>query len=79
MHFDRLIVIFYSDVEKKHVRAIMAALMEVGHSQLKKRGMFVLAGFAKFRVKHKKATKRRRGINPFTKEECWCTCNIVLV
>merc|ERR1719181_1446642 len=60
-----------SGVEKKHVRNVLAGLMEVGHREMAKRGMFMLAGFAKFVVKKKKATKRRRGINPFTQEPCW--------
>ena len=48
---------------------VLASLTETGHSELKKRGMFMLAGFAKFSLKHKPARKARKGINPFTGEE----------
>lgn len=40
----------------------------IGGEEMKKRGVFVLPGFAKFVVKNKAATKARKGINPFTKE-----------
>ena len=36
--------------------------------ELKRAGMFMLPGFAKFTVVKKPATKERQGINPFTKE-----------
>ena len=35
---------------------------------MKKNGVFVLPGFAKFVVVKKPAVKERKGINPFTKE-----------
>jgi nucleoid DNA-binding protein len=54
---------------KKDVREMMEALTEVGHKELKKNGVFVLPGFAKFVVIKKPATKARKGVNPFTGEE----------
>jgi nucleoid DNA-binding protein len=56
------------DVSRKQVKAIIDALSEVAHKELKKAGVFTLPGFAKFRVVKKPATKARQGINPFTKE-----------
>ena len=47
---------------------VLESLTSVGHKELKKNGMFVLPGFAKFIVIKKPATKERPGINPFTKE-----------
>jgi nucleoid DNA-binding protein len=57
------------ELAKKDVRAMMEALAEVGHKELKKNGVFVLPGFAKFVVIKKPATKARKGVNPFTGEE----------
>ena len=45
-----------------------APLAAVGYKELKKTGVFLLPGFAKFVVIKKPATKERKGINPFTKE-----------
>jgi len=56
-------------VAKKHVKAIVETLVAVGHKELKKNGVFVLPGFAKFVVVKKPARPARKGINPFTKEE----------
>ena len=53
---------------KKDVKAVMESLASVGYKELKKAGMFVLPGFAKFVVVKKPATPERTGINPFTKE-----------
>ena len=53
---------------KKDVKAVMESLASVGYKELKKAGMFVLPGFAKFVVVKKPATKERKGVNPFTKE-----------
>jgi DNA-binding protein HU-beta len=53
---------------RKDVANVLASLATVGHKELKKNGMFVLPGFAKFVVIKKAATKARPGINPFTKE-----------
>jgi DNA-binding protein HU-beta len=53
---------------RKDVSGVLASLATVGYKELKKNGMFVLPGFAKFVVVKKPATKERKGINPFTKE-----------
>jgi nucleoid DNA-binding protein len=57
------------DVSGKQVKAIIEALVAVGHKELKKSGVFVLPGFAKFVVVKKPARPAREGINPFTKEK----------
>jgi nucleoid DNA-binding protein len=57
------------DLSRKHVKAIVETLVEVGHKELKKNGIFVLHGFAKFVVVKKPARPARKGINPFTKQE----------
>ena len=56
------------DLSKKQVKLVMETLVEVGHRELKKAGVFVLPGFAKFTVVKKPARPAREGINPFTKE-----------
>ncbi len=57
------------EVSKKQVKEIVEALVATGHSELKKSGIFVLPGFAKFVVVKKPAKPARKGINPFTKQE----------
>ena len=56
------------DVSRKDVKSVLEALTEIGHKELKKSGLFVLPGFAKFVVVKKPARPARKGINPFTKE-----------
>jgi DNA-binding protein HU-beta len=53
---------------KKDVKSVIEALASIGYKELKKTGVFVVPGFAKFVVIKKPATKARKGINPFTKE-----------
>lgn len=53
---------------RKDVKKVLEALTDIGHQELKKRGEFVLPGFAKFVVIKKPARPAREGINPFTKE-----------
>jgi nucleoid DNA-binding protein len=53
---------------RKDVVNVLNSLTQIGHSELKKRGEFVLPGFAKFVLIKKPATPARQGINPFTKE-----------
>jgi DNA-binding protein HU-beta len=55
-------------VARKDVAGVIQSLANVGYKELKKTGLFVLPGFAKFVVIKKAATKQREGINPFTKE-----------
>ena len=57
------------ELAKKDVKSMMEALAEVGYKELKKNGVFVVPGFAKFVVVKKAATKARKGINPFIGEE----------
>ncbi len=56
---------------RKEVASVFGSLADYMHRHLKKRsaGTFTLPGLAKFSVTAKKATKARRGINPFTGEE----------
>ncbi len=58
-----------ADLSRKQVKAVVEALAAVGHRELKKNGVFVLPGFAKFVVVKKPARPAREGINPFTKEK----------
>jgi nucleoid DNA-binding protein len=57
------------DVSRKHVAAVVETLATIAHRELKKTGIFVLPGFAKFVVVKKPARPAREGINPFTKEK----------
>jgi nucleoid DNA-binding protein len=56
-------------ISRKQVKAVVEELATVGHKELKKNGVFVLPGFAKFVVVKKPARPAREGINPFTKEK----------
>src|SRR5207302_9119875 len=53
------------DLSKKQIKLVVETLVEVGHRELKKTGVFVLPGFAKFTVVKKPARPAREGINPF--------------
>jgi nucleoid DNA-binding protein len=57
------------DISRKQVKLVVETLVTVGHRELKKTGVFVLPGFAKFVVVKKPARPAREGINPFTKEK----------
>jgi DNA-binding protein HU-beta len=57
------------EISKKQVKLVVETLVTVGHRELKKTGIFVLPGFAKFVVVKKPARPAREGINPFTKEK----------
>src|SRR5579883_987115 len=57
------------ELSRKQVKLVFETLVEVGHRELKKNGIFVLPGFAKFVVVKKPARPAREGINPFTKEK----------
>jgi len=58
-----------TELSKRDVKNVMDNLVDVGHKELKKNGLFVLPGFAKFVVVKKPARPAREGINPFTKEK----------
>jgi DNA-binding protein HU-beta len=53
---------------KKEVKGVFESLATIGYKELKKSGVFVVPGFAKFVVIKKPATKARAGTNPFTGE-----------
>ncbi len=57
-------------LSRKDVTAVFESLSDHMHRHLKKRsaGTFTLPGLAKFNVVAKKATRARKGINPFTGE-----------
>ncbi len=57
------------EISRKHVKQVVETLVSVGHKELKKNGIFVLPGFAKFVVVKKPARPAHEGINPFTKEK----------
>jgi DNA-binding protein HU-beta len=57
------------ELSRKHVKEVVEAVVAIGHKELKKNGVFVLPGFAKFVVVKKPARPAREGINPFTKEK----------
>jgi len=59
----------HSEISKRDIKGIMETLSAVGHKELKKSGVFVVPGFAKFVVVKKPATKAREGTNPFTGEK----------
>lgn len=56
---------------RKEVASVFESLGDYMHRHLKKRscGTFTLPSLAKFTVRVKKATRARKGINPFTGEE----------
>ena len=56
------------DTSKRNVSAVLDALTTIGHKELKKAGVFVLPGFAKFVAVKRPATTERPGVNPFTKQ-----------
>ena len=55
-------------LSRKDVKGVLESLAMIGYKELKKTGVFLVPGFAKFVVIKKPATKERKGINPFTKE-----------
>ena len=61
-----------TELSKKDVAAVLDALANDIGKALGKRGpgMFSIPGLCKIIVKKKPATKARKGINPFTGEEC---------
>lgn len=58
-----------TELSKRDVKNVLDSLVDVGHKELKKAGVFLVPGFAKFVVVKKPATKARKGTNPFTGEE----------
>lgn len=62
-----------SQVAAKDVRAVLAALDETIAASVNKKGagQFVLPGLLKITAVKVPAKPKRKGINPFTKEEQW--------
>src|SRR5690606_27452639 len=60
-------------VAAKDVRAVMASLEGAVHGSVSKKGVgsFTLPGLLKITAVNVPAKPRRKGINPFTKEEQW--------
>jgi DNA-binding protein HU-beta len=58
----------HSEVSKKDIKGVLETLATIGYRELKKAGVFLVPGFAKFVVVKKPATKERKGTNPFTGE-----------
>ena len=60
-----------TELTKKQVSAVFNELALLIERHIKKRGpgQFTFPGLFKIEVKRKPATKARKGINPFTKEE----------
>jgi len=59
----------HSELSKRDIKGVIETLANVGYKELKKAGIFVVPGFAKFVVVKKPATKAREGTNPFTGEK----------
>ncbi len=57
------------ELSRKQVKLVVETLVSVAHRELKKTGVFLMPGFAKFVVVKKPARPAREGINPFTKEK----------
>lgn len=55
-------------LSRKEVKGVLQSIIEVGHAELKKAGIFVVPGLVRMTVVKKPATKERKGINPFTGE-----------
>ena len=62
-----------TEVAAKDVRAVMAALEGAIHASVSKKGLgqFTLPGLLKISATKVPAKPKRKGINPFTKEEVW--------
>lgn len=61
-----------TELSKKQVKAVFDSLNEQIEKVLSKKsgpGQFTVPGLCKITVQRKPATKERKGINPFTKEE----------
>ena len=59
-----------TDLGKKDIATVLEALEQLMHRHLRKGGAgeFTLPGLMKLTVKRKPATKKRKGVNPFTGE-----------
>ena len=57
-----------NELAKKDVKGGLETLATIGYKELKKTGVFLVPGFAKFVVIDKPATKARKGTDPFNGE-----------
>ena len=57
-----------TELSKKEVKGVIETMATLGYKELKKSGVFLVPGFAKFVVVKKPATKARKGTNPFNGE-----------
>ncbi|MEO6228389.1 MAG: HU family DNA-binding protein [Thermomonas sp.] len=66
-------IVEVSDVASKDVRAVLAALEGAISGSVSKKGVgqFTLPGMMKITASKVPAKPKRKGINPFTKEEVW--------
>ena len=62
-----------TELASRDIRAVLAAIEEAAHGSLHKKGAgtFVIPGMLKITKVAVPAKPRRKGINPFTKEEQW--------
>ena len=62
-----------TSVASRDVRAVLASLESAVHGSVNKKGAgtFTLPGLLKITVVNVPAKPKRKGINPFTKEEQW--------
>jgi nucleoid DNA-binding protein len=58
-----------TELTRKDVKGVLETLATIGHTELKKNGIFVLPGLVRMVVVKKPATKERKGVNPFTGQE----------
>ncbi len=59
---------FSDKLTRKDVKGVLESIVEIGHAELKKNGIFVIPGLVRMVVVKKPATKERKGTNPFTGE-----------
>jgi len=63
-------IVNLTGVTRKEAKASLEAFRTIGAFEMKKRGVFMFPGMAKFTTKKKPARAAKKGINPFTKEPC---------
>merc|ERR1719191_1383817 len=57
-------------VAGKDVKAVVESIMGLAAKELKSTGNFKLGGALNMKLKRKKATPKKKGVNPFTGEPC---------
>jgi nucleoid DNA-binding protein len=67
--FDAVVEAVGQEVSPKAVKAVIEALVKVGHEELRRTGRFIFPGLAKFTVVRKPARPAREGLNPFTRQK----------